>query len=302
MNNLNYVKLGASLYVPSNKNGLLAIANRSRFPHLRSVIFCTEDSLRENEVAPALDNLSQMLHLLEPDDRLMRFIRVRNPLVLEQCLQMDGINKISGFVLPKITRSTINDYWSRLSATSTFEIMITLETREVFDNQEMTLLRNILLKEMYHQKILSIRIGGNDLLNHLHIRRFVSHTAYSTPLRSVISSLCTIFKPFDFNLTGPVFEGLNDATTLNREVVMDLQHGLLGKTAIHPDHVTIIENHYQVVRQDLEMAEAILDVNKPAVFGMHGHMCEPATHMNWARQIVARSECYGVMCPCQTVS
>lgn len=283
------------MYVPANRNDLAAIANRTKYPQLRSVIFCTEDSLKEKDVPAALDNLAATLRDLEANDRLLRFIRVRNPKVLGRCLQMDGISKIDGFVLPKVTRHNIDTYWSQFNETDRFDVMPTLETPDFFDMNEMLLFRELLLHESYKKRILSLRIGGNDLLNHLRLRRLVANTIYSTPIRTTIAMMATTFIPAGFNLTGPVFEALNDATTLSREVMEDLQHGLLGKTAIHPDHVAIIENHYQVGRQDMEMAEAILDKNAPAVFGMHGQMCEPSTHINWAKLIIERAKEFGVL-------
>ncbi|MEI6206766.1 MAG: HpcH/HpaI aldolase/citrate lyase family protein [Desulfuromonadales bacterium] len=295
MKKMKFVRLGASLYVPSSRSDLGVIANRSKYPHLRSVIFCTEDSLKEKEVPAALDNLATTLQNMETDDRLLRFIRVRNPKVLGRCLQMDGIHKIDGFVLPKVTRNNIDAYWSQFNETDRFEVMPTLETPDMFDMNEMILFRDLILHENYRRRILSLRIGGNDLLNHLSLRRFAAHTIYNTPLRATIAMMATTFIPAGFNLTGPVFESLNDSTTLSREVTEDLQHGLLGKTAIHPDHVSIIENHYQVCRQDMEMAEAILDKNSPAVFGMHGQMCEPSTHINWAKLIIERAREFGVL-------
>ncbi|MFZ4856766.1 MAG: HpcH/HpaI aldolase/citrate lyase family protein [Desulfuromonadaceae bacterium] len=295
MKKMKFVRLGASLYVPASRNDLAAIANRAKYPHLRSVIFCTEDSLKEKDVPAALDNLAETLHGLESDDRLLRFVRVRNPKVLGRCLQMDGIYKIDGFVLPKITRHNIDLYWTQFNESDRFEVMLTLETADFFDMSEMMLFRDLILHESYHRRILSLRIGGNDLLNYLRLRRLAANTIYSTPLRTTISMMATGFIPAGFNLTGPVFESLNDATTLSREVTEDLQHGLLGKTAIHPDHVMIIEKHYQVCRQDMEMAEAIIDRNAPAVFGMHGQMCEPSTHINWARLIIERGRVFGVI-------
>lgn len=295
MGKMKFVRLGASLYVPGNRNDLSEIANRRKFPQLRSVIFCTEDSLKEDEVPVALDNLSVVLQGLEPDNKLLRFIRVRNPWVLDRCLQMDGIRKIDGFVLPKVTRNNIDAYWSQLNEADPFEIMLTLETPNFFDVAEMILFRDLILHKNYRQRILAIRIGCNDLLSHLSLRRHAASTIYSTPLRTTIAMMATIFIPAGFNLTGPVFEALNDPVTLSREVMEDRQHGLTGKTAIHPDHVAIIENHYKVCHQDLEMAEAILDRNAPAVFGMHGYMCEPTTHINWAKLIIAMAQEYGVL-------
>lgn len=292
---MDYLRLGASLYVPSTRNNIIEIANQRVFPNLRSVIFCTEDSLAEQDIALALENLDRMLRKMEHNDSILRFIRVRNPTILASCLNMGDIHKLDGFVLPKITRRNLDDYWTLFKNGDRFRIMLTLETLETFDSQEMIQLRTILLEERYRKKILSIRIGGNDLLHLLSLRRSVSQTIYSTPLAHTIPMLVSIFKPFGFNLTGPVFEALHNIETLKQEVQQDMRFGLFGKTAIHPDHVSIIEDNYRVYREDLEMAEAILRESASAVFSMHGYMCEPATHSNWARVTLERARLYGVI-------
>ena len=292
---MEYLRLGASLYVPSVRADLTAIANGRRFASLRSVIFCTEDSLVEADLPTAMKNLEAMLRALEPSDSLLRFIRVRNPQVLETCLSMNGIEKLDGFVLPKITRQNIPKYWSLFVPEDPYSVMITLETPDAFDNLEMIKLRNLLLEDRYRQRILSIRIGGNDLLNLLSIRRTALQTIYTTPLSHTIPMLVSVFKPYGFNLTGPVFEALHSLETLRQEVSMDIQYGLFGKTTIHPDHISVIEENYRVSFEDVEMAEAVLSEHSPAVFAMHGYMCEPTTHVNWARLIIERARLFGMI-------
>jgi len=73
-------------------------------PGLRSVIFCTEDSVSGRDLERALDNLAALLPTLEPGP-LLRFIRPRNPMVLWRLLQLEGIERIQGFALPKFKAS-----------------------------------------------------------------------------------------------------------------------------------------------------------------------------------------------------
>ncbi|MGB2681405.1 MAG: HpcH/HpaI aldolase/citrate lyase family protein, partial [Candidatus Competibacter sp.] len=75
------MRLGASLYIPATRTDLAAIANGVKSPGLRSVIFCTEDSVSGRDLERALDNLAALLPTLEPGP-LLRFIRPRNPMVL----------------------------------------------------------------------------------------------------------------------------------------------------------------------------------------------------------------------------
>lgn len=294
---MDHLRLGASLYVPATRADLPWIADGTKLNHARSVIFCTEDSVREDELPAALNNLASMLRPMAPREEALRFVRVRNPGVLAALLDMPGILGIDGFVLPKITADNINAYTDLLAQRgllSHFKLMPTLETREAFSAEAMTALRDHLTVPGIRESILSLRIGGNDLLNLLGVRRSRHRTIYSSPLGATIAQLVTTFKPHGFNLTSPVYEFLYDMEILEAELAMDAEYGLFGKTAIHPDQIAVIERSYMVSEQDEEMAEAILADNAPAVFNMHGTMCEVATHAAWARDIRARAKIYGV--------
>ncbi len=293
---MRFLQLGASLYVPANRPDLAEIGNGRKIPGLRSVIFCTEDALLEPDVPHALANLDRTLRELEPCP-LLRFIRPRNAQVLRALLRMDGINRMTGFVLPKVTEENLDDYFAAFQATDRFEVMVTLETEAAFDARKMIALRDLLLQDRYCRRILSLRIGGNDLLNTLGLRRPRGRTVYATPLGVVIAQLVTIFRPAGFNLSAPVFDYLDNDAVLRREVRSDLSHGLFGKAAIHPRQVPVIERQYRVARSELEMAQTTLDHAAPGVFQLHGAMCEPATHRAWALQICERARIYGIREP-----
>ena len=278
------IELGASLYVPSSHRELVQIAQRHRLPEMRSLIFCTEDAVTLEELPSALANLQQALPMLQSVTGQTRFVRVRNPQVMKQVLAMPGVDRLDGFVLPKVTRSILPEYLDLLRGHQHC-IMPTLETKEVFDEREMIALREMIEHEAVASRILTLRIGGNDLLSLLGMRRPRGKTLYQTPLGQVIARLVTTFKPSGFNLSAPVFEYLEDRETLLREVGEDMDHGLVGKTAVHPDQVPHIESCYRVHAHDLEMADRILAHDAPAVFKMHGSMCEPSTHRNWAQRM-----------------
>ena len=76
-------------------------------------------------------------------------------------------------------------------------------------------------------RILALRIGGNDLLALLGLRRPRQMTIYRTPLGPVIGKLVTTFRPYGFVLTGPVFEHLDTPALLAQEVEEDLAHGMV---------------------------------------------------------------------------
>lgn len=290
---MRHLGLGASLYVPATRSDLASVGVNG----LRSVIFCTEDAVAARDLDLAIGNLRRALPALRPSASaggLMRFIRVRNPKVLDTLLGVDGIENIDGFVIPKATRRSLPDYLGALSGGPDFALMPTLETAEAFDPVEMRRLRTLLTRSDVAGRILSLRVGGADLMSVLGIRRSSDAPIYETVLGPLMAQLVAAFRPAGFNLTAPVFEGLASPDVLRAEAERDLAWGFFGKTAIHPVQIPVIEAAYVVSHADYTMAQEILDPAAPAVFRMCDTMCEVATHSRWAAGIVARASLYGV--------
>lgn len=287
---INAYQLGASLYVPAIHEQLLDIAQANKLSNVRSLIYCTEDALHPNDIPLALDNLQQLLKALSPHDTRHHFIRLRNPQIMQEVLKLQHIEKICGFVLPKISAQNLQEYSALLDYP--FQLMPTLETADTFLESAMLALREQLLQPQWFERILCLRIGGNDLLSLLHMRRPTTSTIYDTALGSVIARLVGIFKPYGFHLSAPVFEFLNENNLLDMEIQQDLRYGLTGKTAIHPDQIPLIERHYRISASDKYIAEQILSSNK-AIFNTNATMQEPATHSNWAKATLTAFSIYG---------
>lgn len=292
---INPLSLGASLYVPADRPDIVEIGNGVRYPALRSVIFCLEDAILPEQLPVALEHLRVALpHFRAAPTR--RFVRVRSPEVLAQVLALGAGAHLDGFVLPKITRPLFEQYLCLLEPWPQLSVMPVLETVEVFDAGAVADLRALFAE--VRPRVAAVRIGGNDLMNLLGVRRNPLRTVYETPLGPVIASLAAAFLPYEIPLTAPVFEGLAYPDVLAAEVERDLEHGLYGKTAVHPEQVTVIEALYAVSEADAEMAQRILEPGCPAVFSMHGTMCEPATHERWARTTLARADFFGTTAGC----
>ncbi|KAA5605864.1 HpcH/HpaI aldolase/citrate lyase family protein [Roseospira marina] len=288
-----HLRLGASLYIPATRPDILSIANGDRHPGLRSVILCTEDSILYGQVEAALDNLRRCLPQIRTDRRALVFVRPRDTATLSRILTMPGVERIDGFVLPKATADSVSA--CAAMTPRRFHLMPTLETLEAFDPGGMSALRDVLSAPDLKERILALRIGGNDLLNFLGVRRGPGRTIYDTAVGPVIANLVAIFRPYGFPLTAPVFDEFGDSETLTQEVMRDLEYGLVGKTAIHPCQIATIETCYRVQRSDLEAAEAVLAHDAPAVFQIDQLMYEPATHSEWAKSIVVRASIYGTV-------
>lgn len=297
-NTLDPLRLGASLYTPATRPDLAALGNGTRAhggvpdvsPH--SLIYCLEDSVRPEDLALALERLAQALPQLRPGTGPLRFVRVRDPRTLEAVLGMEGWQNLHGFVLPKATRRNLRDYLSLLP--EHVAVMPTLETREVFSGRQMESLRDFLLDSGLSRRVLALRVGGNDLLQLLALRRVPGQTVHEGPLAHTIQMLAGTFLPWGFALSSPVYEVFSDPATLRRELKQDLERGLTGKTVIHPCQIGVVSEGYRVEAQHLEQARAILEPDAGAVFALDGAMCEPTTHRAWAERVLRRAQIYGV--------
>nr|WP_250808267.1 HpcH/HpaI aldolase/citrate lyase family protein [Neorhizobium tomejilense] len=300
LKNTSPYELGATLYMPIlQKDAMEYIAGR-KLPKLRSMVLCLEDALLEAHVLEGLDKLEKTLIQIghvkaEAEDKQfpLVFVRPRNLDMAKRIAQMAGIHNIDGFVAPKV-RPGDHESWVNAVRDTDLFIMPTLETLEAFDVGAMTALRDEFLGNA-PERILALRVGGNDLMSCLGLRRVGNSTLYEGPLFYAVSMLMSVMKSKGFDLTAPVFEIIDDRKTLLKEVKKDVDFGFVGKTIIHPDQIDVVQNAFKVLADDLESAKKILDVDAPAVFKFGGSMCEPATHRTWAQRIMSRAGIYGVL-------
>lgn len=284
---VNPARLGASLYVPSVHAALESALGGGHPACPRSVIACTEDSIAADDVERAFVRLHHVLPKLSPlSSGPLRFIRPRNPLVLQRLLRLPGIDRVHGFVIPKADADTLPEYLRVLRNTEAL-LMPTLETAAVFDRDSMREFKRLLQTPAVQRRILALRIGGNDLLRLLGLKRTPGHTIYDTPIGALIPLLIFEFRPAGFRLTGVACDDFSDPDILRLEARKDRLMGLVGKTAIHPRQVRVIQNEFQPTSLELDTAQAIIARASEGVFGMHGTMLEPAVHLDWANEVVA---------------
>ena len=290
---INYFDLGASLYTPATHPRLGDLL-RGGGCAPRSCIACLEDSIHDAQIPAALDNLRQALGALPPSTRLTpkRFIRPRDPQLLEVLLRLEHIDKIDGFVLPKLDLDSLDAYQRVIAHAPTrrpFAYMPTLETVQTFDPEAMRCLRRRL--EKWEVPVICLRIGGNDLMKLLGLKRMRGMTLYDTPLRILIDQLIITFRPYGFELSAPVFDLLDDTETLQREIAMDLNYGLYAKTAIHPTQISVIEAGFaDFIARHHEQAQSLLQEQCEAVFKLDGQMLESRCHTAWAQRVAHLAE------------
>lgn len=284
--------LGGTLFIPATHKNLLAVACEEKFPMLRSAVFDLEDGIGDDGVVPGLQRISHMLANIRPG-RLLRFIRPRNPEMLERLFEMPNVDRIDGFVLPKFGLDNAGDFLKAIEkGPEAKAIMPAIEGIELFDAVKLRKVREVLLP--YRDRIPLVRFGAEDMLRQLGMRRECDQSLFDLALPSrVIADLLAAFKPYGIEVSGPVYRCFSDAEGFEDEVRRDLREGLIGKTIIHPSQIEPIERLYRVGREELEQAAALFQ-SKQAVLNLHGSMAEHTTQSPWAERILKRAELYGV--------
>ena len=299
--------LGATLYVPVIHPAIAEIVAGRRIPGLRSVVLCLEDALHVADIERGLAALARLLAGLTARDGARRervnalpdgvagpllFVRPRNLDMARVLAQTPGIRLVDGFVAPKIDVESLGRWWD-IAAAADLRLMPTLERRWVFDPVHLAEF-GAALEGLDQDRLLALRVGGNDLLGLLGLRRLRGRTVYEGPLFSTLSQAVCQLGGRGFPLTAPVFDIIDDVETLALESRRDVEFGFVAKTAIHPSQIPIIEAAFAADEAELGMARAILAHDARAVFRHAGAMAEAATHRRWAERVVARSASYGV--------
>lgn len=297
MTDISPFALGATLYMPATREDLLDVVFGEKLPELRSVVVCLEDAVAAREVDLALANVRALL--MRIDERGGRsghgpllFLRPRDSQMAAALNDWPLLRHIDGLVLPKMTLANL-PAWELAVTRSELALMPTLETPDVFNPAAMVDLGQA-LRAGFGSRVLALRIGGNDLMGCLGLRRNPTTTLYETPMSYVIAMLAGVMGSQGFALTAPVFEQLATPHLLEAELDLDIAHGLVGKTAIHPSQIGIIHNALRVSIEDLNCARLIVNEVAPAVFRFNDAMCEPATHQKWAMNILQRAKWHGV--------
>ncbi|OTA16842.1 ATP synthase [Xenorhabdus vietnamensis] len=294
-------QLGATLYMPATRQNIAEIVLQNKIPDLRSLVICLEDAVSEQEIPAAIENLREIMQTLAEAESFssnierhhpLIFIRPRNEMMAKYLVANVNLSVIDGLVLPKFTHASLSGWWDIIGSTHLC-IMPTLESEEVFDVQKMNQLADILKIHPCRDRIIALRIGGNDLMNVMSLRRPRNFTLYDGPMGYIIKMLVAVFVARGFALTAPVCEHIDDLQLLEKELELDIAHGLVGKTAIHPRQIKYIQRALMVSAHDHAEALNILNSSK-AVFKSQGMMCEPATHQRWAMNILERAKHYGI--------
>ncbi|WP_318628267.1 HpcH/HpaI aldolase/citrate lyase family protein [Paenibacillus polymyxa] len=187
----------------------------------------------------------------------------------------------------------------------------------------------------YQEYVLNVRIGATDFSSLYGLRRSPDITIYEIAvIRDCIADIINLFGRVGSNyvISGPVWEYfshrervfkpqlrvspfedalgkpgrhlrmdfISEAVDgLIREVMMDKENGIIGKTIIHPSHIKPVQAMYAVTHEEYMDALEIVERNDGSLGVFKStyanKMNEIKPHLNWAHRIINRSKVYGVL-------
>jgi citrate lyase beta subunit len=194
---------------------------------------------------------------------------------------------------------------------------------------ELTRLRALLHRD--RRRVLAVRLGATDLCALYGLRRSPELSIYDVKVvSSLIADVVNVLGRADgtgFTVTGPVWEYYGGAERifkpqlrhspfdehnepelrgklvsraidgLIREVSLDRANGLMGKTAIHPSHVAVVNALSVVSFEEHRDATDLLHSGRAGGVLASGHrnkMNEIRPHAAWARLTMLRARVFGV--------
>ncbi|MEA1914203.1 MAG: HpcH/HpaI aldolase/citrate lyase family protein [Campylobacterota bacterium] len=292
--NFDFLDIGATLYTPAINQHLLSIAQGKKFPQLKSLVLCLEDAIKQQDLPMAMKNIETFLQEYTFTN-VRVFIRPADVQNMSALLQLPNIDKIDGFALAKFGTHNMDAYFSVVNnSKKVYGIMPVIESNDMFDQDKLKQIRDFLLKQTKHT-VITLRLGGEDMFKSLGLKKSCEDSIHDFHISSkIFADVLSVFKPFGFNISAPVYNCLENTTIFSKEVQRDLKEGFFGKTIIHPNQARICHELYKVSTNELNEAKAILDETNAAIFRIHDSMCEPQAHHVWARVILKRADIYGV--------
>jgi len=287
---MNYMQLGATLFIPASHKRLEEIVCQNKYPHLKSLVIDFEDCLEDKDFESAMQNINNILENITTKP-LLTFIRAKNTEHLSELLKLSNIHNITGFVLAKFSLNNAETYLSLLSSTKHI-IMPSIEGKELFNHQKLHALKEIIITNKH--KILLVRFGLEDMLRQLSLRRKCDESVFdlSAP-SSVIGNFIATFKSAGFAVSGGVYPCYRDNEGFIKDVKRDLREGLFSKTIIHPSQIALINEVYKVDKKEYEEALEIIN-SKKKVFALNEKMAESLTMYSFSHKLIQRAKIYGV--------
>lgn len=321
--------VGALLYMPATNTKIADEIINKRYKELKSMVLDLEDSLSDNLVGYGIECINKILlkvdkaikdNRIEINDIPLIFIRVRNSTQLsyigDTLIENGLIKYITGFNLPKFDTTNCDNYLKEFKSirdraiayhSKNVYIMPILESEDIINLQTRGNLITLYNKlNTVSENILNIRVGATDFCNIFSVRRGLNDTIYDIGV--IANCLYDVINIFSKNyvVSAPVYEyyenGFNQIWKENliKEVHKDILNGFIGKTAIHPSQLKVIQESLMVTEEDYKDALNILGMSSNTSTCVSSsdienkRMNELKTHIRWANKIIGLANIYGV--------
>jgi citrate lyase beta subunit len=291
----------------------------------------------EANVVAALQRLDRRVADGDPAPLPLVFVRVRTPEQIRSIAVEAGpaLARLTGFSLPKATATSLGpmlEAIAEVGAATGLPLygMPILETPDLAwrETRAEALTALAAVVDAHREQVLCLRVGGTDLSGLFGLRRDRDTTIWDVAVvRDCLADVVNRFtRGGEHVVTGAVWEHIpgprlfkpqlrqspfteqhegrlrqrmiaGDLDGLMREVALDKANGVLGKTVIHPAHVSVVNALLTVSRTEYDDALEILTARGQggiAVSG-HGRMNEIGPHALWAELISRRAAVYGVV-------
>ena len=312
-----FYSVGTLLYCPANNTTIAESIINNKFEQPFSLALCLEDTINDKYVDEAERILGCSLEKICKAGIVKEFylpeifIRVRNT---EQLLRLysafgDCMRIVTGFIAPKFAMDNADKYIDAIAqlnekSKEPVYLMPIFESPSIIDlRYRYDILYNLKDKlSAIEDRVLCIRVGGNDLCHVFGFRRHDDESIHRIkPVAQIFSDIITVYGN-EYVVSGPVWEYFNGGNWkqgLINEIADDKLCGFTGKTVIHPNQIKVVNDAYAVEKRDFESAKSILSWNTEshslvsADIGKE-RMDELKTHTNWAKKILFLSEVYGI--------
>lgn len=301
--------VGPLLYIPGLRGDIAEkITGFSDIKPL-SVAICLEDTVSDSKVEEAEQNTVNEIKKLYSAEKVLPniFVRVRRPDQITKLLELLGsaAEILTGFIIPKVNERVMKDYLPIMQRTDKFFMpIIESDTlmRPYKRAEKLYMLHQ--LCDIVGEKILNIRVGGNDFSGILAVRNSVEQTVYDiAPVANLLADISAEFSR-DYAVSAPVWNyfesGSDDAWKkgMEQEIYRDIAMGFVGKTVIHPSQIAVFNRCMRVKKHDFLDAKLLIDTKDNDLRVIKGtlgnRMCEHNVHMKWAEKTLALAEIYGV--------
>ncbi|WP_040197232.1 HpcH/HpaI aldolase/citrate lyase family protein [Candidatus Soleaferrea massiliensis] len=325
--------LGALLYIPADREDIAQLLIASKITGAAAVCICLEDAIGDGVRKKSMSNLKRQTALLEEaleEGRINRerlpliFVRVKDVPMLEalQDFFSGHAEILAGAVFPKVTLDSLPRYLELTAqinrkSTQIFYAMPIIESAEFITSTDRlrTLREYRDIVSRYGRYVLNIRVGATDLCGMYGIRRRKStHVHNIGIMRSCMEDIIRVFAFRDeYTVSGPVWEYFTSVQEIERtgsyeeieflmkETALNLENGMLGKTAVHPMQLVPIQSVHTVDYEQYidakSIAEADPDRNGVISSDYHNKMNELRPHEIWANKILKRAQTFGVYRP-----